>query len=293
VWEWIDHGLRQRLPDGRERFAYGGEFGEPEGVHGGNFVTDGLVFPDRTPSPGLIELKKVIEPVRITGDAERRTLRVENLHDFRDLGHLTFSWSFEVDGVATGEGSLDVPAVTAGAAVEVLMPALPRATGEAWLTVRGTLAADTSWAPRGHEVAWGQVAIPSDDAPPGPVEARAQPVPGPGRVTVGPGVFDARTGTLLRLGDLELGGPRLDVWRAPTDNDIGRADCGPAAAWRRAGLNRMEHRVDGVELSRPRTLPSACARPTGGSRKAPCFACSSTWCRRASGSSRCPAWACC
>ena len=67
VWEWIDHGLRQRLPDGGERFAYGGDFGEP--LHDGNFVADGLLFPDRTPSPGLLEFKKVIEPVRITGDA--------------------------------------------------------------------------------------------------------------------------------------------------------------------------------------------------------------------------------
>ena len=60
VWEWIDHGLRQG-----ERFAYGGDFGEP--LHDGNFVADGLLFPDRTPSPGLLEFKKVIEPVRISG----------------------------------------------------------------------------------------------------------------------------------------------------------------------------------------------------------------------------------
>jgi beta-galactosidase len=59
VWEWIDHGIR--VGDG---FAYGGDFGEP--LHDGNFVADGLLFPDRTPSPGLHELKKVVEPVRIT-----------------------------------------------------------------------------------------------------------------------------------------------------------------------------------------------------------------------------------
>ena len=58
VWEWIDHGLRDAA---RGFFAYGGDFGEP--LHDGNFVADGLVFPDRTPSPGLIELKKVFEPV--------------------------------------------------------------------------------------------------------------------------------------------------------------------------------------------------------------------------------------
>lgn len=49
VWEWIDHGLRQRTRAGVEFFAYGGDFGEE--LHDGNFVCDGLVFPDRTPSP--------------------------------------------------------------------------------------------------------------------------------------------------------------------------------------------------------------------------------------------------
>ena len=102
VWEWIDHGLRQRLPDGSERFAYGGDFGEP--LHDGPFVADGLLFPDRTPSPGLLEFKKVIEPVRIAGDASAGRLTVANLHDFRDLSHLAFPWTLEEEGVARRRG---------------------------------------------------------------------------------------------------------------------------------------------------------------------------------------------
>ena len=86
VWEWIDHGLRARTADGAAFFAYGGDFGEP--LHDGNFVADGLLFPDRTPSPGLAELKKVVEPVRVTADPPAGP--VANLHDFRDLSHLAF-----------------------------------------------------------------------------------------------------------------------------------------------------------------------------------------------------------
>ena len=67
VWEWIDHGLRQRLPDGSERFAYGGDFGEP--LHDGPFVADGLLFPDRTPSPGPA---RVQEGHRAGADRGRR-----------------------------------------------------------------------------------------------------------------------------------------------------------------------------------------------------------------------------
>ena len=63
VWEWLDHGIRQKTADGQEYFAYGGDFGDQP--NDGNFVIDGLLFPDRTPSPGLLEYKKVIEPVKV------------------------------------------------------------------------------------------------------------------------------------------------------------------------------------------------------------------------------------
>jgi len=66
-------------------------------VHDGNFVADGLVFPDRTPSPGLLELKKVIEPVRIEA-GPGWGVRIANLHQFKDLSHVAFQWTLEVDG---------------------------------------------------------------------------------------------------------------------------------------------------------------------------------------------------
>ena len=102
VWEWIDHGIRR--PEGD--FAYGGDFGEP--LHDGNFVADGLVLPDRTPSPGLLELKAVFAPVRIGADG------IENLHAFRDLSHLAFAWALEVEGEPVAEGALDPGPVAPG-----------------------------------------------------------------------------------------------------------------------------------------------------------------------------------
>lgn len=66
VWDWIDQGLRRTADDGTEWFAYGGDFGdEPNDA---NFNINGLVFPDRKPSPGLTEYKKVIEPVVLRED---------------------------------------------------------------------------------------------------------------------------------------------------------------------------------------------------------------------------------
>jgi beta-galactosidase len=238
VWEWIDHGLTRIDDQVREYFAYGGDFGET--IHDGNFVIDGLVFPDRTPSPGLVEYAKVIEPVRITPSPGG--LRVSNHYDFRSLDHLSFSWVLEDDGIAAASGKLDVPSVPSGQSAEVPLPPLPEVGGEGWLTVSATLASDTSWGRVGHVVAWGQ--LPVSPAPAAP----ALPARGPvfsthGELVLGAGEFDPHTGALTSLGGLPVRGPRLDVWRAPTDNDR-ESD---ARQWRAAGLHRMQHRVAGVE----------------------------------------------
>ncbi|MFJ4410378.1 glycoside hydrolase family 2 TIM barrel-domain containing protein [Streptomyces sp. NPDC088910] len=253
VWEWIDHGLRQRTADGTSYFAYGGDFGEE--VHDGNFVCDGLVFPDRTPSPGLTEYKKVVEPVRIEGDAERGTVTVTNLHDFTDLSYLAFRWSYEVAGARSDAGRFEVPSLGPGqsAVLELPRAAWTVGRGEGWWTVRAVLAEDTAWAPSGHEVAWTQFAAP---APADAATARVGDPHSPrlaegGLIVLGPGVFDAADGTLRYLEGAAVTGPVLDVWRAPTDNDRG-ADWNPEGQldrlWRELGLDRMRHRIVSVAV---------------------------------------------
>ncbi|MYY01547.1 MULTISPECIES: glycoside hydrolase family 2 TIM barrel-domain containing protein [unclassified Streptomyces] len=238
VWEWIDHGLAH--PE--LGFAYGGDFGEEP--HDGNFVCDGLLFPDRIPSPGLIEYKKVIEPVRIAPGATAGAFTVTNGYDFTGLGHLEFRWSQEVDGALVASGTLAVPPLAPGASADVA----PDAAGDGLWTVRAVLADDTGWAGRGHLVAWGQAEV---GTPPRPAPATgARPAPSGSTVTLGPGVFDAATGALLRVRDVPVEGLRLDVWRAPTDNDNGapwQPDERYGRLWREWGLHRMRHRADAVE----------------------------------------------
>jgi beta-galactosidase len=245
VWEWIDQCVRVAGPDG-EFFAYGGDFGEE--VHDANFIADGLVFPDRTPSPGLIELKKVFEPVGITvGDG---VVTVDNRYEVRDTAHLSFAWT-----AGDGGGVLDVPVVAAGDRATVDLPVRAGGEPDTWVTVRAVLARDQPWAAAGHEVAWAQA--PLGPPPAGPRSVAPRPVPElvprvaapvTGQpVEVGAGVFDPVTGRLVRLGDLAVHGPRLDLWRAPTDNDAPPRDVKQAVAvqWRRAGLHRLRHRVVG------------------------------------------------
>ena len=252
VWEWIDHGILQRATSGprpgAEHFAYGGDFGEE--LHDGNFIADGLVFPDRTPSPALAELAKTFEPVRIAVTGEGITVRSRLMHAPTD--HLGFRWRCEDDGGEVASGVLDVGPLGPGHEKTLPLPSALKATpapkpgAERWLTVSAVLAVDTPWAVAGHEVAWGQARLDHPAPPPRepsrpPGDAPARPLDG-GGWTLGPARFDD-SGQLVRLGALDVIGPRLDLWRAPTDNDELAGDDPPAAAWRRLGLHRLRHRT--------------------------------------------------
>ncbi|GGO95803.1 glycoside hydrolase family 2 TIM barrel-domain containing protein [Wenjunlia tyrosinilytica] len=282
VWEWIDHGIHRTAPDGSHWYAYGGDFGEV--VHDGNFIADGLVLPDRTASPGLIEFKKVVEPVRIAPDPEDGTVRVTNLHDFRDTAHLVYPWAVVVDsgaletedraghggkpGPEPSDGFLGVPVLAPGESAVVPLPKTATGPGETWFTARAVLREDQPWAEAGHEIAWGQARLSALDSSVGSVgdsrgdssvdsapdrsarRALARPRDGDdGTLRIGPGVFHARTGALLRIGGVEVEGPRLDLWRAPTDNDRGHHGLSEDLGWRVVGLDRLRHRVVSVDRS--------------------------------------------
>ncbi|WP_105968872.1 glycoside hydrolase family 2 TIM barrel-domain containing protein [Streptomyces geranii] len=263
IWEWIDHGIK----DERFGYAYGGDFGEE--LHDGNFVCDGLIFPDRTPSPGLVEFKKVIEPVRIEGDGTAGTVRITNAYDFADLSALTFEWSFQVDGRTVRSGPLPVPALAPGESAEVKLPQPPvdgagGSGGETQWTVRALLADATAWGKKDHEVAWGQ--LPVSGRVPASVAATDRPTASEKLIYLGPASFDARTGALRTIGSRDVRDLRLDVWRAPTDNDDGAAwqpDERYGMLWRKLGLHRMRHRLDSVESGdnaltvRTRVAPAA------------------------------------
>lgn len=85
IWEWIDHGIRQKTADGVEYWAYGGDFGDqPNDL---NFVCDGLVWPDRRPHPGVEEFRYLAQPAKATAfDAKRGMLTIKNKQDFASLG---------------------------------------------------------------------------------------------------------------------------------------------------------------------------------------------------------------
>jgi beta-galactosidase len=231
IWEWRDHGLEQTMPDGTIRHAYGGDFGDVP--NDGTFVLDGVTFPDRSPKPGLWELRHLASPVRVVSgrdEAYRGTVTLENRGDFRDLSWLRATWEIAHDGETWAHGTLALPAIAPGRRADATMEGffLPAAgAGERTLTLRFTLAEGTAWASAGFEVGWAQVQLEAGRYGGGEVWT--------GDVPFGP--EGLRHPALAAL-------PSLALWRAPTDNDrIG----GMADRWQGWGLHELRPRNDGVE----------------------------------------------
>jgi beta-galactosidase/beta-glucuronidase len=265
VWEWCDHGIRQHTAEGQEYFAYGGDFGDEP--NDGNFVIDGLVFSDRTPSPGLLEYKKVIEPVKVEVlDVGRGVVRIHNRYDFITLNHLACSWSLTKEGTLVQQGALHLPEIPAQQSTTVQIPfTLPseevsqtshHSGWDYWLNLDFTLAFDTRWAKRGHEVANAQFLVVSA-GPERTVAVQSKPLlqchaEGTSLVIQGPDVevrFNTVYGVISswRYEGIQLieEGPRLAFWRATTDNDRGMFSSS-AAEWKLFGLHWLTHRIDSV-----------------------------------------------
>jgi len=257
VWDWIDQGLRQVTEDGREWFAYGGDFGdEPNDA---NFLINGLIFPDRKPSPGLIEYKKVLEPVKVEPvDLAVGTVKLTNRYDFIPLDHLLISWNLMEGDKMLQNGTIPTPDIAPGESEIVTIPytkptVLSPGT-EYWLNMSFTLASDTSWASGGHEMAWTQFQL--------LLGAPARPAVEVNSMTP---INCEESENLIQItgADFELSfdriygvirswcheslellntGPKLNFWRAPIDNDTHSA-----REWRKARLNELTHRVNSVE----------------------------------------------
>ncbi|WP_405966276.1 DUF4981 domain-containing protein [Streptomyces sp. NBC_00015] len=252
VWEWRDHGISTTTADGTPYYAYGGDFGEL--VHDGNFVMDGMLLSDDVPTPSLHEFKAVVQPIRFTFDGDEVT--IANLRHTADTSDLRFRWRVEHDGTPVDSGYLEVPAVVAGDSGRVSLPSFPVAPdAETWLTVEAVLAAGTAWAGDGHVVATTQLDR-SIHRPVRAARARTGWKPGDGTLTLGRAEFV--DGSLTRLGGREVTGPRLELFRAPTDNDEGawgdvaESDANVdgvsnAELWRRDGLDRLTTRRVSVE----------------------------------------------
>lgn len=272
VWEWADHGLRQKTAGGVEWFAYGGDFGDKP--NDGDFCVDGLCYPDRIPHTGLIEFKKIIQPVRVEAvNLAAGTVKLTNLYAFASLNRLVGSWTVTRDGEVMEEGTLPALNIAAGKSKVLTIPyTLPPGNrngvvGVYYLKLSFRLARTTVWAPQGFELAWEQLELPVKAAAARIIKQADMPAVFVEEVAGADAkmvlqledqklVLSRHLGTLVAweyqgLNLLKMGGsgggggPKLNAWRAPLSNDMYIM-----GKWREYGLDRLVQRTGSVQLVR-------------------------------------------
>ena len=105
LWEWYDHGIHTVEGD-NEYYKYGGNYGDfPTN---GNFCIDGILMPDRTPSPGMEEYKQIIAPIEITPIAGNiKKIKIENYYDFLNLSTVIINWEIKAENESVQKGIID------------------------------------------------------------------------------------------------------------------------------------------------------------------------------------------
>lgn len=158
IWEWYDHGFFTRDENGHEYYRYGGNYGDFP--NNGNFCIDGLLMPDRSPSPGLLEYKQVIAPVEAKKmPGKEREITIYNHFDFLDLSHLYMKWWISCDEAVIQEGIIEAleAAPKESCIVEIpYTPFVPKANTDYYLNVSFCLKAPAAYVEAGHEVSRGQ-----------------------------------------------------------------------------------------------------------------------------------------
>jgi len=250
VWDWMDQGIRQTVPTEfakrigvgpvKETFlAYGGWFENEHGIYNNNnFCMNGLIAADWTPHPGLFAIKYAYRNIHVTPvDLAAGKFKVKNWFDTVSLDEVVAgSWVIEENGqqIASGEVSgLSIPARGTGNCV-IDLPAISAKPGaEYFLTLR--FAATEGYSPlveAGHELAYAQFELPVQAGKPAPSTKPAElgllklVQTGETAIIRGKGfevVFNKATGVMESYSvngkTLIKRGPKVDLWRAFTDND--------------------------------------------------------------------------
>lgn len=233
VWEWFDHGIESFTESGEKYYRYGGDFGDDPSNK--DFCIDGLIMPDRTPSPGLYEYKKVIEPITTTAvDIQKGIINLLSRYDFANLDRFNLIYKVMEDDVILQTGFMAVPSIEARANKDITLPydlsAIKVKPGaHYYVNISYQLREDTSYAFSGHELATAQFELPLYKEgivvrPEGILNVEKEHttlhVKG-ANFSLDFNLVNGNLMNIVRDGMQILSkGPRLTLWRAPISNDM-------------------------------------------------------------------------
>lgn len=284
VWEWCDHAIAHGTKDdGRIIYHYGGDHGEA--IHDSNFCIDGLVYPDRTPHTGLLEYKNVYRPARVQSyNQKTKEMLLKNYMDFTNLeDYVTIRYEVNCDGVVTEAGQITdfviEPHKTGNIKLDMNIPK----KGHCYLTVYYERKDEDFLVPPKHPLGFDEIPLENEDGrnqsalkwletekcdtEPVAVQEEAATVLCRGQDFEY--VYDKHTGmfkSLIFAGKEYLNRPmELNIWRAPTDNDMYIK-----TEWKRARYHQAYTRTyytvvkqsdEGVELKSSLAVLAATVQP--------------------------------
>ena len=238
VWEWCDHAIAHGTAEnGKTIYAYGGDHGEE--IHDGNFCMDGLVYPDRTVHTGLLEYKNVYRPARVISyDKESGELMLHNYMDFDDLkDYVKISYELTQDGLVISKGKLPEVSVAPHSEGKTNLKINVPENGKCYLKLIYHLKKELPLLDEEHILGFDEIEVSKDDAKCKLAEKWLQKTAVDSELQVNENdtqihikgrefayTIDKRTALFTEMkfaGREYLNHPmELNIWRAPTDNDM-------------------------------------------------------------------------
>ncbi len=255
IWDWVDQSIWKTNEKGERYYAYGGDYGENM-PSDNSFLNNGIVAPDRTPHPALFEVKKALEFINfkekgINKYDELRIL-VENLYDFTNLDQFDITAQIKADGKVLKTVPVENLAVEThtGKLIRIKLNGITYQNNtEYFLEISATTKNEWGMLPKGFEVAHEQikldskyisVKVDSDNGTALKIIKRDE------NITISNDIFqlvfnknEGRLTSYIYKGNelfKEGKGPKLNFWRAVTDNDAGSRMYTRNIAWKKASL---------------------------------------------------------
>ena len=238
VWEWCDHAIAHGTAEnGKTIYAYGGDHGEE--IHDGNFCMDGLVYPDRTVHTGLLEYKNVYRPARVISyNKESGELVLHNYMDFDDLkDYVKISYELTQDGLVISKGILPEFSVAPHGEGKTNLKINVPENGKCYLKLIYHLKKELPLLNEDHILGFDEIEVSKEDTkcklaekwiPKTVVDSELQVNENDTQIHIKGREFaytiDKRTALFTEMkfaGREYLNHPmELNIWRAPTDNDM-------------------------------------------------------------------------
>ena len=261
VWEWCDHAIAHGTAEnGKTIYAYGGDHGEE--IHDGNFCMDGLVYPDRTVHTGLLEYKNVYRPARVISyDKESGELVLHNYMDFDDLkDYVKISYELTQDGLVISKGKLPEVSAAPHSEGKINLKINVPESGKCYLKFIYHLKKELPLLDEDHILGFDEIEVSQKDAKCQLAEKWVEKTVTDSELQVSEDdtqihikgrefayTIDRRTALFTEMkfaGREYLNHPmELNIWRAPTDNDMYIK-----SEWKKAHYDKAYTRVYTTEV---------------------------------------------